>query len=262
VPGRPEKTQRGNPHELTVRQHVFPARSIARFTEGGVVDLYDLIRGKGRPARPDDDAFCAARAWSHGAEHGFMKEIEDAFQKLVGPISPVDRPEFDRGQTEVISEFYGLWSARAQWRRLPQQTIKPSAEILGTRVDYTEDDLELLERNSIGAFRPDGSIAMRDIAAIRIRVDVDRTRDSMAGRQWGVLTAADGEFCVPDTPKLAIIPISPVMILAADGPSEPVDRLEVEHINRELRSGAREYVFARSLAACPGLPPLPRSSDP
>lgn len=262
MPSRPERTQRGNPHELTVRQHVFPARSIARFAEGGVVDLYDLIRGKGRPARPDDDAFCAGRAWNHSAEHGFMKKIEDAFQKLVGPISPVDRPEFDCGQIDVISEFYGLWSTRARWRRLPEQTIRPSAEILGTRVDYTEDDLELLERNGIGAFRPDGSIALRDIVAMKIRLDVDRTRDSMAGRQWGVLTAADGEFCVPDTPKLAIIPISPAMILAADGPSEPVDRMEVEGINRELFSGAQEYVFARSLAACPGLRELLRSSDP
>lgn len=85
---------------------------------------------------------------------------------------------------------------------------------------------------------------------MRIRLDVDRTRDSMAGRQWGVLTAEDGEFCVPDTPKLAIIPISPVMILAADGPSESVDRSEVGDLNHKQSLGAREYVFACRLPLC------------
>ena len=112
----------------------------------------------------------------------------------------------------------------------------------------------MLEKNGIGAFRPDGSIAMREIVAMKIRLDVDRTRDSMAGRQWGVLTAEDGEFCVPDAPELALIPISPVMIIAADSSSETVDQREVEGINRAQFAGAREYVFARSLAACPGLP--------
>jgi hypothetical protein len=91
---------------------------------------------------------------------------------------------------------------------------------------------------------------------LRIQLDVDRIRQAMSGRQWGVLTAEDGEFCVPDTPDLAIVPIGPAMVLAADGPSELVNRHEVGGINRELYRGASDYVFARSLAACPGLGPL------
>lgn len=254
MPGRPERTQRRNPHKLTVKPHIFPAKSIARFAESGIVDFYDLVHSKRRPARPDDQIFCARRSWNHGAEHGFMKAIESAFQELVEPLAPGTKAEFDSSQSDLISEFFGLWSARAQWRQLPQQLIEPSTEIIGTRRDYTEDELELLEKNGISAFRPDGSIAMRDIVAMKVRLDVDRTRVAMSDRQWGVLTAADGEFCVPDRPKLALIPISPVIMFAADGPSETVDRFEVEGINRELIGGAHEYIFARSLAACPGLP--------
>lgn len=254
MPSRPERTQSRNPHELTVKPHVLPSKSIRRFSKSGVVDLYDLVRKGRRKARPGDVAFCAERAWNHGAEHGFMKSIEDDFQRLADSIALGTRRAFDRSESDLINEFFGLWSSRARWRRLPQQAISAGTEIIGTRLNYTANELELLERNGIGAFRPDGSIAMRDIVALKIQLDVDRTRDAMSGRQWGVLTAADGEFCVPDRPDLALLPINPVTILAADGPSGTVGRVEVEGINRTLFSGAQDYVFARSLAACPGLP--------
>lgn len=81
--GRPEKTQRGNPHKLTLRQHVFPAASIARFVDGdNCVSLYDVLRRRVRPAAPNDDVFLAQRTWDHGSEAGFMKQIENAFQIL------------------------------------------------------------------------------------------------------------------------------------------------------------------------------------
>ena len=146
MPGRPERTQRRNPHELTVKPHVFPGKSIKRFTQGGIVDFYDLVRGKRRPARSGDDAFCADRAWNHGAEHGFMKTIEDGFQALVDSLSSGTRAEFDDSQRNLISEFFGLWSARARWRRLPQQLIGPRTEIIGTRLDYTAEEARVARK--------------------------------------------------------------------------------------------------------------------
>ena len=52
---RPENPQRGNPHQLTVRQHVFPRASIVRFLGGGRIDVIDFKRGLTRRAGPDDD---------------------------------------------------------------------------------------------------------------------------------------------------------------------------------------------------------------
>jgi hypothetical protein len=84
---RYEKPQKGNPHSLPIRQHVFPAASIARFTnDDGVVDLYRLSTSQVRKATPDDDIFCAKRAWDARAEFGFMKQIEDEFQLLASKV--------------------------------------------------------------------------------------------------------------------------------------------------------------------------------
>jgi hypothetical protein len=73
-----EKTQNGNPHQLPVKQHVFPARSIARFANSaGMVQLHNLTTQRTRAARPGDAMFCAMRAWDLRAERGYMKQIED-----------------------------------------------------------------------------------------------------------------------------------------------------------------------------------------
>ena len=85
--GRPEKTQRGNAHKLTLRPHVFPAASIARFVDSDKrVSLCDVLQRRIRRAAPDDPVFRAQRTWDHGSEAGFMKRIEDAFQNLAAKI--------------------------------------------------------------------------------------------------------------------------------------------------------------------------------
>ena len=251
---RSEKTQRGNPHELTVRQHVYPSKSIARFQHAKTVDLFDLARNIRRPARADDLIFCADRAWNHGAEHGFMKVIEDAFQRLVDPILARTLTQFNDRETEVINEFYSLWASRAHWRRLPYQFIKPGGEDLIPRESHGIDDLELLEKHNITALRPDGSFAMRDIVSPSMRLDIDRMCESFAGLRWGVLVAEEGEFFVPDVPTHGVIPITPALALSLDNESLIIRRDEVERVNHALYSGVQEYMFARSLTACPGLP--------
>jgi len=248
---RSEKTQRGNPHQLTTRQHVYPRKSIERF--GAAVELMDLKRDRCRSAKPNDAIFCADRAWNHGAEHGFMKDIEDRFQPLATEVCAGTRHEFDELETEAVSEFYGLWLSRAKRRNLPYQTIR-SEGVMGASVDYGPDGLERLERNNIIAVRPDGSFAMRDLVAPSIRLDIDRIRNGIGSWSWGVFTALDGEFCVPDVPSCGFIPISPTILLSAGNPSSDVDLERTAMVNKLLSSGASDYVFARSLDACPGLP--------
>ncbi|MDJ0583270.1 hypothetical protein [Crocosphaera sp.] len=78
-----EKTQKGNPHNLTVKQHCFPKKSIERFVSvEKKVDLYIKTANKKTRLKSDNSIFCADRFWSHGAEHTYMKTIEDQYQKL------------------------------------------------------------------------------------------------------------------------------------------------------------------------------------
>jgi hypothetical protein len=42
-----EKTQKGNPHQLTIHQHTFPTKSIARFTDkSGYVKVKLIAQSK------------------------------------------------------------------------------------------------------------------------------------------------------------------------------------------------------------------------
>lgn len=82
-----EKPQKKNRHLLTVSQHVLPLASIARFADAeGRVSLHDLARRKVRLAKPNDNIFCAMRAWDQQAERGYMKRIEDEFQHLASKV--------------------------------------------------------------------------------------------------------------------------------------------------------------------------------
>lgn len=249
---RPEKTQKGNPHQLTVRQHVYPRASIARFAKDSGVELRDMRRGLTRRAGADDDIFVANRAWAHGPEAGWMKDMEDAFQSVAEEALRQRLASFDDSQSEVISEFYALWQARSERRELPVQTIPPAPEVIGMRRNYTVDELELLERNGINAFRGDGSIQMRHVMGPVIRLAMDRIREGMRGRRWSLVEATHGEFCVPDVPAHGIIPLTPSVVLHSTK-TAPATSGDVAEMNRAMSDHARDYVFARSLADCPGI---------
>jgi len=249
---RPEKTQKGNPHGLTVRQHVFPRASIERFATGGGVEVHDLKRRTVRRAGPDDDLFCADRAWAHGPEAGWMKEVEDAFQAVAEEALRRRPPTLNDRQSGAISEFYALWQARAECRHLPMQTIPASPDVLAMRRDYTADELELLEKNGISAFRGDGSMQLRHIMGPVIRLAMDRIKAQMVNRRWSLVEAPAGEFCVPDVPAHGIIPLTPSIALHSTR-AGTASINDVAEINAVMGDCAREYLFARSLADCPGI---------
>lgn len=82
-----EKPQKGNPHRITVNQHVFPRASIARFVnDNNCVSVFYIPTGKAFIVAPDNELFCAKRAWDQRAEEGYMQRIERDFQKLVKDI--------------------------------------------------------------------------------------------------------------------------------------------------------------------------------
>ena len=250
---RPEPTQDGNPHELVRKQHVFPTRSISRFIgDGGCVELSDFRRGKRRRAKASDVFFLAERAWDQRAETGYMKRIEDAFQVLVDLILSNTSVVLDAAESEVVSDFFALWHCRALQRDLPSQFVTPNGLAQGP--ELSKDQLEILEKNGYIAFRSDGRIAFRHLNGVSIQLGIDRMLDGpLKDARWGVIVPQSGEFCVPDFPQIGILPISPTAALALNHGSGIVTEANLAYINHLMNVMARNYIFARSFDACPGI---------
>lgn len=251
---RSDKVQLGNPHGLVRDQHVYPRKSIDRFLNAALgVELADLRRGRVRPAKSDDKMFCADRAWSDGAERGWMKRIEDEFQALAQLVLLNPAVSLEPAEEKAARKFYALWHARAERRHLPVQYVRPNG-VLPPETPQTADEIEILEKNGYAATRPDGSIAFRDLNTANISIRVGRLEKEIMHEPWGVVVAEGGEFCVPDTPVHGIIPVSPTVALGRNVRSGRVTRENVAEINRAMLHQVTDYVFARCLAACPGLP--------
>lgn len=145
-----ERPQRGNPQELTINQHVFSFRSFARFvdSDGRIAVRRPPDASEELRVAPDAALFCAMRVWDHGAESGFMKEIEDRFQGVAEQIVGV-RQSLADDQHMIVTEFFALWAARAHLKA-NRTADAPIAGIEGKQVRHTPDDQELLEKNGIG----------------------------------------------------------------------------------------------------------------
>ena len=106
-----EKTQKGNLHQLTIKQHCFPMRSIERFAcSGGLVDVQRGV--KNFRLKPDHLLFCARRAWDQRVESGFMKGIEDVYQELAEKIVNGVVYKLSKSDQEKFTDMYALWNIR------------------------------------------------------------------------------------------------------------------------------------------------------
>jgi hypothetical protein len=245
-----EKPQKGNPHRLAVSQHVFPRKSIARFagSDGRVhIDMRpdNLIRR----AKPTDSIFCAQRAWDSGSEVGFIKKLEDDFQRLAESILESRVSSFGGEQTHIISCFYVLWMARAEIRDQPQQDAVLQGILPGR--EWSKDDEERLEKVGLAYLRGT-TFPARMLNGLHVQTQVGRyLRQVNRTACWGVVRASGGEFVVPDWPVHAFIPINPILALANPAINQTLNRESVGAVNKQLKSASRRYFFARDFAACP-----------
>ena len=244
-----EKPQKGNPHQLTVKQHCFPAASIARFADSdGCVEVKLLKKNKCIKLKPNDQLFCAIRTWDQRAESGYMKEIEDKYQELAESIIQGEVQTISKEQQSVITDMFAIWNIR--WCRnqspIPDQKIHRA---LNVNVHYTKDQQEELEKNGITAITPNLKIPGRHISGMDIQQNIYACREQMADAHWGILRASKSEFVVPDNcSNTRILPLSPVFCLISQYESETVDEAVVREINRVSISGSKDYYFARNLA--------------
>jgi len=245
-----EKPQKGNPHEPTINQHAFPAKSISRFTDkSGRVEVALTKAGKVVKLKPQDQAFCAKRIWNQRAESGYMKSIEDKFQSLAEAILDGRQKCITPIEDHLVTEMFALWNLRAHRKENPIEDQKVNA--IDVAVKFTKDQQEIMEKNHITTIRPDLTIAGRDLAGISLQMDIDRICEQMHDTEWGVLTAAEGEFIVPDNFSNArILPLSPTKCLFSQSKNDTIGRGEVAKLNRLALATSYDHWFARDISKC------------
>lgn len=250
---KPEKTLPENKHQLTRKQHVFPVRSIERFVDqSGRVAVFDMLRVKERPARPEDILFCARRAWDQQTEDD-MTQIENRFQEVVQPITEGLINTIAPEHKPAIDAMFALWVMRTRFRGLAAQELQlfgvPGYDMTKAR----EEHLESADRVFV---RKGGKVPTRQINGAQLRMRVSGyTRDLAAALGgWGVVHAQAGEFIVPDVPTLKMttfLPLSPMLALIGAVPDGDIVEETVAEINSLLKAGSQEYYFAHDLVKCP-----------
>ena len=243
---RYERTQSGNPHRLTINQHVFPKASIARFAQDdGLVAICLLEQQRTVRLPPQDPVFCARRAWNQTTEHGLMKQLEDAFQRVakrvlerttILPLNP--------SENGMVSQFYALVRLRADAKRKPQTDIKIKAVLPGETLSTNEE--ELLEKNGY-IFTRGTSMPSRHMESIRIQVLLSRL--CPPDTVWAPIYSRAIEFLVPDSfREIGIVPVSPQLCLVANSKGGEVLPANAISINRLAIDKASKYYFARDLS--------------
>lgn len=240
-----EKTRPGNPHQLTIKQHVIPARTIERFTApDGMVEVNIGSDNRVERLRPDAGIFWTRRAWNQRAERGYMKQIEDRFQAVANRIASGELTEIPEESAHDVNQFYSLWFHRS--RIQPTDEIETQFNGL-TGNTLTKDEQETLEARGVMFVREGGKVATRDVTGLQIQARIMMDNRSYAERRWGVIHAPEGEFVMSDVPAHELMPITPTILLAANHPSGVITKSNLTSVNTEFLAYTRRYFFGRNL---------------
>lgn len=244
-----EPTQPGNPHRLTIDQHVFPKASIQRFTNlGGNVEIFVKRLNRVLQLRPNNSIFCAKRVWDQKTEAGIGKHIEDRFQALARAIVSGTVTTIGIFEKRIVEEFFSLWRTRHKFRLEGLEDIVLHG-ITGDSL--TKDQQEILERKH-AMYTLDGVMKGRLLAGVHVFGYQDQfLRDNKLMR-WGITRSCSDEFIVPDCfDDIMIIPVSPRIAIIADQPDTVLSHDQVAVINQAAIARSSDYFFARRLAFSP-----------
>lgn len=247
-----EKPQKGNPYSLTINQHSFPAASITRFVgTDNCVELYLIKQKKEIRVKADDHLFCAKRIWDQCAESGFMKKIEDTYQELAESVISGTTKTISNIEKSIVTNMFALWNIRTHRKENPIEDQKIEG-IIDVASRYSKDEQEKLEKNHIGAIKPDHTISGRHLNSGNIQLNLFKVQKQMSDAQWGILRASKGQFIVPDNFSNArILPVSPIICFFSQSTDEVISETEVREINKLAIVSSRNYYFANDLSKCP-----------
>ncbi|MCM2463459.1 DUF4238 domain-containing protein [Pseudomonas sp. CG7] len=244
-----EPTQPGNPHRLTVDQHVFPKAGIQRFTNSdGNVEIFIKKLNRVLQLRPNNPIFCAKRVWDQKTEAAVGKHIEDRFQALARAIVNGTVTTIGILEKRVVEEFFSLWRARHKFRLEGLEDVVLHG-IAGDSL--TKDQQEILERKHV-MYAVDGVMKGRLLASVHVFGYQNAFLQDNQSMQWGIARSYSDEFIAPDCfADMMIIPVSPRIAIVADQPDMILTHDQVAVINQQAIARASDYYFARRLALIP-----------
>ncbi|MHB8369355.1 MAG: hypothetical protein ACYDBP_06625 [Leptospirales bacterium] len=251
VKRKPEKTQNGNPHMLTRNQHVFPARSIKRFTgnDDRVSVLFKEGQQQGMLKRlgPKNKIFCADRVWDQRAEN-LGKQVEDRFQDLADRIVSGKTESIGPNDKIIVDEFFSLWEARSFFKNIPPQN-QPVYGCTGEIL--SKDQQEILESRHCAYIGSDNTLSGRIMAGFGITKRSDRTFMQLKSLEWTIVESKEVGFIVPDFPSFSYVPVSDSICLIGLGQKVgtklEIDKKVAEELNKSLLVNAKTFVFARNI---------------
>lgn len=240
-----EKPQAGNPHKLTIRQHIIPVRSIERFKNiDGTVEIQIAGRPIIEKAKPNSWIFYTRRTWDQRAEHGYMKKIEDGFQEVADKVLSGHIEHIGEEHAQTVNRFYALWHQRSR----VEPTDEIDTQISGiTGQDLTQDEQEILEKKHILFVRSGGKVPTRHITGIQLQAKINNFARQIEGYRWGVIQTMKGQFVMPDVPSHNMMPIAPTVMLAAQHPNGTILKPNLIDINAAFLAYSRKYFFARDI---------------
>ncbi len=241
-----EKTQPGNPLQLTVRQHVISAKSLERFAgEEGCVEVRTVRSPKVLLLRPENPIFTLPRAWDQRAEVGWMKRIEDRFQALVDDILCGKVEHITGDDTWKVTHYFSLWYWRSR-QQPPEEMEYQFAGVTGERLTLEQE--ERFEKQHVMFTRAGGRTPTRFLTGIQLQVRVDQYAHLvLKDWTWGVIQAQAGEFLMPDVPHHGFAPLAPNVLLAANHPNGTVLKSNLMQINIAFLAYSWSYFVARNI---------------
>lgn len=245
-----EKTQKGNPHNLTKKQHIFPKFLIKNFCdEGGYVEFFHFSDGIIKKVTPKDMVFCTKRVWDERAESGYMKSIEEAFLGISNQIILNNKNTFSKQEHMAISEMHLLWLFRQQYRDRYPEDIKLNG-VMEPKDAWTKDEQEQLEAKHVIAFNDKGNIPARNMIGDQIQQLIMRHKSDFEGKKWGLLRAKKCEFLVPDKPKFNVFPIHPKICFIEGEKNKFISKKDVMTVNQYSVHNLENYYFGKNLNDC------------
>lgn len=245
------KPQKGNPHRLTMNQHIFPKSCIARFANAnGTVQVRHKGETEDKRLNPENSYFCARRLWDQRTEAVVMKAIEDRYQNVAAGIISGSITTFNAKINEYVTQMYLLWTLRHEryTNPLPDANL-PGANDQGGMLINTQ---EILESNGYMFAEPNNIIPSRFTTGFLLTMQLSMELRRMAEARWGIFRSIGAEFLVPDNfSACCILPVTPNIALVAGHADQTVGFNQVAEINGQAVLNSLKYYFSRDLSYCP-----------